>query len=90
MKYYVYVLQSEKDNHFYVGMTNNISRRLREHNSGQNQSTKSRVPFRLILSEEYNERNEARDREKQLKSGFGREYVKQIVAGWSSSSSRGS
>ncbi|MFA5805656.1 MAG: GIY-YIG nuclease family protein [Melioribacteraceae bacterium] len=47
MFYYVYVLQSAKDKNFYVGYTNNIKRRIEEHNSGHVESTKNRIPFKL-------------------------------------------
>ena len=77
--YYVYVLiseNSEKDNKFYIGITNNIQRRLQEHKSGQQKSTKARRPFRLLLEERYDDRVSARAREKYLKSGIGREFLK--------------
>ncbi|MEK7111153.1 MAG: GIY-YIG nuclease family protein, partial [Patescibacteria group bacterium] len=43
-----YVLQSEKDGNLYIGFTDNVEKRLREHNEGINISTKSRVPFKLL------------------------------------------
>ena len=49
--YYVYILQSEKDHNFYVGYTNDIKRRLEEHNVGKVSSTKSRNPLKLIYWE---------------------------------------
>lgn len=77
--YYVYVLKSLKDNQFYTGMTNDVERRLGEHNAGCNKSTKSRLPFVLIHSERFDIRLEARNREKFLKSGCGREFVKNLI-----------
>ena len=77
MKYFVYVLQSLKDKGLYIGMTNNIERRLYEHNLGYKNSTRARIPFRLIYTEEYPDRKLAREREKELKSGSGREFIKQ-------------
>ncbi len=60
-------------------MTNNIVRRLKEHNSGVNRSTKAYHPFELIYSEEYESRIEARKREKYLKSGVGKEFLRSLL-----------
>ena len=46
--YYVYVLLSDKDNRFYTGFTDNLKRRVAEHNSGKVQSTALRRPLRLV------------------------------------------
>ncbi|MBL7130458.1 MAG: GIY-YIG nuclease family protein [Candidatus Omnitrophica bacterium] len=46
--FYVYVLQSLKDNKWYTGSTQDISRRLEEHNSSRVASTRRRVPFKII------------------------------------------
>ncbi|MEM9919505.1 MAG: GIY-YIG nuclease family protein [Bacteroidota bacterium] len=73
---YVYVLKSMNNYRFYVGMTENVERRLKEHNSGKTKSTKGYRPWQLFFSEEYPNREEARQREKYLKSGVGKEYIK--------------
>ncbi len=77
--YIVYVLYSDDFTRFYVGMTNNLERRLYEHNSRQNRSTKAYVPWRVIHKELFETRNEARIREKYLKSGIGREFTKTLI-----------
>lgn len=64
---YVYVLKSKKDEELYIGSTNDLKRRLREHNLGKNFSTKSRIPFELVYYESYKNLQDARDREKSLK-----------------------
>lgn len=74
--YYVYVLRSEKDDNIYIGITDNLKRRLQQHNAGKNFSTKYRIPFKLIHKEEYENRIKTREREKFLKSGCGREWIK--------------
>lgn len=78
-KYYVYALQSLKDKQLYIGMTNDVKRRLNEHNSGYSKSTKSRIPFKLIYEKECENREEARKKEKKLKTGSGREFLKQLI-----------
>lgn len=65
--FYVYVLKSLKDQNLYIGYTNNLKRRLVEHNDGENVSTSYRRPFRLIYYEAYLSKVDAQQREKKLK-----------------------
>ncbi len=84
--FYVYVLKSKKDNKFYYGFTDNLNRRLKEHNNKEVPSTGPRVPFELIYFEITSNIIEARKREKYFKSGFGRKYVKNKIKALSSNS----
>jgi putative endonuclease len=77
--YYVYVIRSLSRNYIYVGMTNNLKRRIGQHNKGENKTTKPYAPFDLILTEEYITREEARKKEKYYKSGIGKEYLKTLL-----------
>ena len=81
MSHYVYILQSLKDQRYYIGETSDIEARLLFHNSGKQRSTKSRIPFRLILVEEYPDRETALKREKQIKSWKGGEAFKKLING---------
>ena len=74
--FYVYVLKSITRNYTYVGLTDNVERRLNQHNKGHNKTTKPYLPFELTLVEQYATRIEAREREKYFKSGIGREFLK--------------
>lgn len=65
--YYVYVLKSTKDNKLYIGSTNDLRRRLSDHNDGKVQSTKSRAPFELRYYEAFYVEKSARKRESSLK-----------------------
>lgn len=65
--FFVYILQSKKDNNLYIGYTNNLLRRFKEHNSGKVLSTKSRCPFSLAYYEAYASRQDATHREHNLK-----------------------
>jgi putative endonuclease len=76
--YYVYAILSLKRNYIYVGQTNNIERRFTEHNSGRNKTTSPYKPFRLIYYELFEDRVEARKREKYLKSGIGKEFLRSL------------
>ncbi len=68
MEYTVYIIKSINKNYSYVWMTNNLERRLKEHNSNKSKSTKSYSPFELIYSEKLINSVEARKREIFLKS----------------------
>ncbi len=76
MYYYVYVLQSEKDYNFYTGYTNDLKRRINEHNSGAVSSTKKRIPLKLIYWEGCLNQQDATKREKYLKTAWGKRYIK--------------
>lgn len=81
--FYVYIIRSDIDGRFYVGLSDNIERRIKEHNSGKTFSTKGYRPWRLFFFEQYPTRIEARNRERYLKSGSGKEFIKEQ---WSGSS----
>jgi len=83
MNYYVYIVKSIKDGKYYTGMTNDLQRRLREHNIGKSStpSTKNRGPFILVYKEEGLTLQQARHREKYLKSGAGREWRDKYLPG---------
>ena len=76
--YYVYAIKSKLNNYIYVGLTNNPKRRIKQHNDGKEKTTKPYKPFNLILLERFESRPEARKREKYLKSGIGKEYLKKL------------
>ncbi len=65
--FYVYILKSKIDNDNYIGSTNDLRRRLLEHNNGKVISTKNRRPFELRYYESYYNENDARNREFSLK-----------------------
>jgi putative endonuclease len=73
---YVYVLQSETDHQFYVGSTRNLPARLRMHNQGLVPSTKKRVPLELVNWEGCLNESVAAQREKYLKTAWGKRYIK--------------
>ena len=65
--FFVYIIKSDLDRKLYVGSTNDLKRRLKEHNMGLVRSTKIRIPFKLIYYEAYASEKEARHREHNLK-----------------------
>ena len=74
--FYTYVMLSKKDNKWYTGYTNDLRKRFKEHQSNRIYSTKSRGPFELIYYEACLNEQDARSREKYLKSGMGKRYLK--------------
>lgn len=79
MKYFVYAIRSEVDKRIYVGFSEDVQKRLKEHNSGKTKSTKGYRPWNLIFMIECESRQEAREKEKYYKSGIGKETLKHLV-----------
>lgn len=74
--WYVYVLQSQKDKRWYTGLSNDLRKRFMQHNAGLSTSTKGRGPFTLVYYEACYDENDARSRERYLKSGPGKRYIR--------------
>jgi putative endonuclease len=74
--YYVYVIKSMHDGKFYTGFTSDLRKRFREHNARKVSSTKNRGPFVLIYYEACLNEQDATAREKYLKTGMGKRYIK--------------
>jgi putative endonuclease len=77
--YYVYAIKSTVRNYIYVGITNDLERRLEEHYKGFSKTTKPYRPFELLYTETVENRVEARKREIYLKSGIGKEFLKNLI-----------
>lgn len=77
--YYVYALISDNKKRIYVGLTKNVQQRLREHNAGKTFSTKGYRPWKILYVEETDSLKDARLQEKKLKSGCGKEFLKQKI-----------
>lgn len=76
MFYYVYVLRSSIDKLLYTGYTSNLQQRIKLHNDGKVPSTSKRKPLELIYFEGCLNQQDATRREKYLKSGNGKIYLK--------------
>jgi len=84
MFYYVYVLLSKKDQGIYTGFTDDLRRRFKEHMRGSVIATRDRRPLELIYFEGYRDKLDAMHREKYLKTGWGRNYLKKILKNYRS------
>jgi putative endonuclease len=77
--YFVYILRSELNGRFYIGSTDDVSRRLADHNSGNTPSTKPYRPRKPAHVESFATKTEARKRELQIKSWKNSEYMKKAL-----------
>jgi putative endonuclease len=77
--FYTYVLKSLKDGELYIGFSKDLKNRLNEHNKGLVSITKNRRPFKLVYYEACLSYTKAVEREKSLKTGFGRAYLKRRI-----------
>ena len=75
--FYTYILRSEKDSRNYIGFTNNLRRRVADHNSKIGSTyTKKNGPYKLIYYEAYVDKRDAMQAERFYKTGYGREVLK--------------
>lgn len=77
--YYVYVLKSINHNYIYVGFTTNLKKRFKEHNNGEELSTKHYAPFELVHYEAYRNIKDAKRRERYFKTTKGRAVLKNML-----------
>lgn len=74
--FYTYILRSKKNGKWYTGSTSDLRKRFKEHNAGKARFTRGRGPFELIYYEACHDEEDAKSREKYLKSGMGKRYLK--------------
>ena len=74
--FYTYLLQSKKNGQWYTGSTNDLRKRLKEHNDGKSNYTKKNKPYEVIYYEACINEQDARSRELFLKTGMGKRYLK--------------
>jgi len=77
--HFVYILKSDKNGKLYKGSTSDLRRRIKEHNNGEENSTKTGVPWKLIYYECFSNKTDALREEKFIKSGKGRERIKFLL-----------
>lgn len=77
--FYVYILKSLKDQGYYIGYTQDLDQRLKEHNRGKSKSVKARAPFKIVYKEKYSNKKEAINRERQIKKYKGGEAFKKLI-----------
>jgi len=78
MGWWVYALSGDVRDYIYVGLTTDLERRVGQHNSGKERTTKAYRPFSLLFTEEFKTRAAARGGEKHLKSGHGKDFLRRM------------
>lgn len=78
--WFTYVLQSKKDDKLYIGSTDNLKRRTKQHNNGQVKSTKNRRPLELIYYEAIPTKSRAQKRERYFKTTWGKRFIKKQIS----------
>jgi putative endonuclease len=79
MPFHVYILQSRSTGRVYIGHTENLTKRLFEHNNNRTPSIKNRGPWELVHTEEYATRSEAAQRERQIKNMKNHRWIEQVA-----------
>ena len=77
--WWMYIIQSQSSNRFYTGHSDDLVRRLAEHNQGQTASTRGRGPWELVSSEGFPTKAEACARERQVKSWKSRRSIEELI-----------
>jgi len=77
--YYTYILRSLKDGGYYIGSSENLEKRLGDHNRGSVKASRNRRPLEIVYTEEYATRSEAVARERQIKSYKGGVAFKRLL-----------
>ena len=78
--YFLYILQSVKNNRYYIGSTNNLERRLLEHNSGKTKSLRYLRPLKIVFQKEFIKESEAKQAEKKLKRFKNKNILERIIS----------
>ncbi len=80
MYWFLYILQSiSKPDKIYIGSSNNLTRRLKDHNNSNTKSTKSFIPWKILYVEKYLTKKEVRNRERQLKKWKNRKRINNLI-----------
>ncbi|MBU1875143.1 GIY-YIG nuclease family protein [bacterium] len=80
MAYHLYIIFSKSRNRYYIGHTNSLIRRLKEHNTGQSKSTRYGVPWNLVYSKQFDSSLEANREELKLKKMKSRKFIERLIA----------
>ena len=78
-KFYVYILESLKNGRYYVGHTNNLEKRIKQHNEGKTKGNRYLAPFKLVYKEEFDNVTEARKREAYIKKQKSRKFIQNLI-----------
>ena len=80
MKFYLYILYSEKLNKYYIGSTENLGERIKKHNSNHKGFTGGAGDWRYMYTEEYSSKTESMKREREIKSWKSRKLIENLIS----------
>ena len=78
--HYVYILKSQTTGNYYTGETNNLQRRIYEHNNNKSFATRGRGPWEIIYIEKYKTPKEAKQREYKIKKKKRKSYIEWLIS----------
>ena len=79
MCYYLYIIQSNRDDSFYIGTTQDLDARILRHNQGRTKYTKHKRPWKLVYTEEHPDRSSAMKREYAIKRRKSTDYISELI-----------
>ena len=79
MPYYVYIIQSLADHTYYVGSTQNVEDRLKRHNQGRSQYTKTKRPWQLVYAVCFSNKSDAIKRENEIKNRKSKDFIESLI-----------
>ena len=77
--FYVYILQSDLDRTFYIGFSENLEKRVLQHNNGESAYTSRKIPWKLVYFEEFTLKSDALKREKFLKAQKNKVFYQKLI-----------
>jgi putative endonuclease len=77
--WYVYIIYSEKIDHYYIGVTDNLNWCLERHNQGWGSYSKRGIPWKVVYTESFEHKTGALKREKEIKRIKSRKYIKRLI-----------
>ncbi len=79
MAFFVYIIQSKSNGRYYIGSTQDVDARLQRHNQGRSSYTKAHRPWKLVYTEQFDNRSKALDREYEIKNRKSRKFIEKLV-----------
>ncbi|MFH1910039.1 MAG: GIY-YIG nuclease family protein [bacterium] len=79
MKYYLYINKRLKSNQYYIGISANPAKRLKEHNSGKVKATKYKRPYKTVFIQAYASKDKAMSVERKIKSWKRKDFIEKII-----------
>ncbi len=78
-QYFTYIIKSQKNGKYYIGSSDDVNRRLLDHNWSRTPSTKTGIPWVLVYFESFDSRSEAMKREYEIKAKKSRNYIEFLI-----------